>query len=134
MASIQGIGGVFIESNNAQRLAEWYQNVLGIEMEAHPEGIGYFRVFPSRDADSGILRENPVFAINQARERILTSGSGFTLNLRVDHLFPYLDQLKEQGVAIEENILQWERGRHAWIRDLDGNRVELYEEILVDEA
>ncbi|MBC8330449.1 MAG: hypothetical protein H8E28_00560 [Anaerolineae bacterium] len=134
MASVQGIGGVFIESNDAQSLAEWYQDVLGIEMEAHPDGIGYYRVFPTRDIESSIVRENPVFAINQAQERILTSGRGFTLNLRVDFLLPYLDQLKERGIAFEGKILEWERGRHAWIRDLDDNRIELYEEILMDEA
>ncbi len=129
MASVQGIGGVFIESNDAPRLAKWYQDVLGIVMEAHPDGIGYYCVFPTRDAESGIMRENPVFAINQARERIPASGRGFTLNLRVDDLFPYLDQLRERGVAIDEKILEWERGRHAWIQDLDGNRIELYEEL-----
>ena len=134
MASVQGIGGVFIESNDAQSLAEWYQDVLGIEMEAHPDGIGYYRVFPTRDIESSIVRENPVFAINQAQERISTSGRGFTLNLRVDFLPPYLDQLKERGIEFEGKILEWERGRHAWIRDLDDNRIELYEEILMDET
>ncbi|MBT3389655.1 MAG: hypothetical protein HN413_04530 [Chloroflexi bacterium] len=134
MASVQGIGGVFIESNDAQSLAEWYRDVLGIEMEAHPDGIGYYRVFPTRDVESSVVRENPVFAINEAREQIPASDRGFTLNLRVDFLSPYLDQLRERGVIVEEKILEWERGRHAWIRDLDGNRIELYEEILVDEA
>jgi hypothetical protein len=30
--------------------------------------------------------------------------------------------------------LEWERGKHAWITDLDGNRVELYEELFPAEA
>ena len=31
MASVQGIGGVFIYSHDATRLASWYERVLGIE-------------------------------------------------------------------------------------------------------
>lgn len=130
MADVKGIGGVFIFSDDAARLAGWYERVLGIEMEAHPDGIGYYRVFPTRDIDTAGIRENPVFAINQAQEKLAETGRGFVINLRVDNLAEFLDQLRTKGVEIEDRILEWERGKHAWIQDQDGNRVELYEEIL----
>ena len=130
MPNVQGIGGVFIDSADAARLAGWYADILGIRMEAHPDGIGYYRVFPTRDAETSVLRENPVFAINQAEGPLADEGRGFVLNLRVDDLDAYLELLRSRGVEVEEKILEWERGRHAWISDLDGNRVELYEEIL----
>jgi catechol 2,3-dioxygenase-like lactoylglutathione lyase family enzyme len=130
MAHVQGIGGVFIDSEDATRLAAWYQEVLGIDMEPHPDGIGYYHVFPTRDVETAVFRENPVFAINHARETLATSGRGFLLNLRVDDLDGFLEQLRARDVAIEDRILEWERGKHAWIRDADGNRVELYEELL----
>jgi len=129
MASVKGIGGVFIESNDAQSLAEWYQNTLGIKMEAHPDGIGFYKVFLTRDIGTSMIRENPVFAINHTEEPLPSSGRGFTLNLRVDDLDQFLDQIRTKGVPIDEKTLVWERGKHAWIRDLDGNRIELYEEI-----
>jgi len=134
MASVQGIGGVFIDSTDATRLARWYEDTLGISMEAHPDGIGYYHVFATRDVDSSILRENPVFAINQATETLAEQGRGFVLNLRVDDLYGLLDQLRAKNVTVEDRILEWERGKHGWIRDLDGNKVELYEEILPDET
>ncbi len=134
MASVKGIGGVFIESNDAQRLAEWYQSVLGIKMESHPDGIGYYKVFLTRDIGTSVIRENPVFAINHAEEQLPASGKGFTLNLRVDDLAQFLDQLRARDVPVEQKILEWERGKHAWIRDLDGNRIELYEEILLSDG
>jgi len=86
-------------------------------------------VFFTRDAESAALRENPVFAIYQAQAPVAESGRGFMLNLRVADLSPLLEQLRTQGVAVEPNILEWARGKHAWIRDGDGNRVELYEEV-----
>jgi len=131
LASVKGIGGLFIHSSDVQRLARWYEEVLGIEMEAHPDGIGYYHVFWTWDAESSVLRENPVFAINQADGPLAEQGRGFVLNLRVDDLHGFLADLRARGVAVEEGILEWERGRHAWIQDPDGNRIELYEEILV---
>jgi catechol 2,3-dioxygenase-like lactoylglutathione lyase family enzyme len=129
MAQVEGIGGVFIESDDAAGLAGWYEDVLGVQMEAHPDGIGYYRVFPTRDVESSSIRENPVFAINQSQEQLAETGRGFMVNLRVDDLGEFLEQLRSKEVQIEDRLLEWERGRHAWIRDLDGNRVELYEEI-----
>jgi catechol 2,3-dioxygenase-like lactoylglutathione lyase family enzyme len=129
MSEVSGIGGVFIESRDASRLARWYAELLGIELEPHPDGIGFYKVFFTRDAETSLLRENPVFAINQAKGDLASTGRGFTLNLRVDDLDGILEQLRTDGVEVEEEILEWERGKHAWIRDLDGNRIELYEEL-----
>lgn len=39
MANVKGMGGAFIYSNDAARLAAWYHDMLGVEMEAHPDGI-----------------------------------------------------------------------------------------------
>jgi catechol 2,3-dioxygenase-like lactoylglutathione lyase family enzyme len=129
MAAIQGIGGVFIESDDARRLADWYANVLGIKLDAHPDGTGFYCVFSTRDLETSIVRGNPVFAINQAREKLAAKGRGFMVNLRVDDLRGYLERLHARGVEVEAQILEWERGKHAWIRDPDGNRVEIYEEL-----
>jgi len=134
MANVEGISGVFIDSMDATRLARWYEDILGITMETHPDGIGYYHVFTTRDADSSIVRENPVFAINQATENLAEQGRGFVLNLRVDDLYGLLEQLRAKNVTVEDRVLEWERGKHGWIRDLDGNKVELYEEVLPDET
>ena len=134
MAKVEGIGGVFIESDDAARLAKWYGDVLGIEMEGNPEEGGFYHAFWTRDPQTSIRRENPVFAINQSKEPSTKKGTGLTINFRVDNLDSFLDQMREKKVEIDEKILVWERGKHAWIHDLDGNRIELYEEILVDEG
>jgi catechol 2,3-dioxygenase-like lactoylglutathione lyase family enzyme len=134
MASVQGIGGVFIDSMDAKRLAHWYEENLGITMEAHPDGIGYYHVFSTRDVETALVRENPVFAINQAQETLAEKGRGFILNLRVDDLDGILEQLRGKDVKVEDRVLEWERGKHGWIWDLDGNKIELYEEIMPDET
>jgi predicted enzyme related to lactoylglutathione lyase len=128
---IEGLGGAFIESADPDALSEWYQRVLGLALEAMPDGTGHFRVFPHRDLASGVVRENPVFAIQRATAPLAGSGRGFTVNFRVDDLRAYLNSIEERGAVKEGEILEWARGRHAWIRDPEGNRIEIYEEILV---
>ncbi len=87
-------------------------------------------MFATRDAETSVLRENPVFAINQATSPLATTGRGFVLNLRVDDLDAMLAHLRTLDVSIDERIIVWELGKHAWIHDPDGNRIELYEELL----
>jgi len=132
MTAIKGIGGVFIQSNDPARLAGWYEDVLGIAMESHPTE-GHYHVFSHKDPESGVLRENPVFAINGTDAPLAGAPRHFVLNLRVDDLDAFLEKLRGQNVPIDPNVLVWERGKHARIHDLDGNLIELYEELLVGE-
>ena len=134
MAIVKGIGGAFIYSNDAARLAAWYRDYLGLEMDLHPNGSDFYRVLRTRDIDSMVIRENPVFAIRQATQELPENRSGFMLNLRVDDLLGFLQQLRAKGVGMEGEVLECKHGKHAWIKDLDGNQLELYEEILEDAA
>ncbi len=127
MAQVQGLGGAFIHSEDPDGLAAWYRDVLGIDLAAQENGDGHFRVFHTRDAESGILRANPVFAIQRAREKLAASGRGFVINLRVDDLRAYLEALRERGVE-STPIDDDPYGLFAHIQDLDGNQIDLYEE------
>lgn len=76
MARIEGLGGAFIESSDPDTLSEWYQRVLGLALEAMPDGTGFFRVFSHQDLASGVVRQNPVFAIHRATASLADSGRG----------------------------------------------------------
>jgi len=130
MAKVEGIGGVFIKANKAKALADWYRDMLGVETEAMPDGRSFYKVFCTRDLHTSQVRENPVFAIEQTDIPLNKSIDHFTLNLRVDNLDEFLAKIKTLGVETEGEMLIWERGKHHWIRDLDGNRIELYQEIV----
>jgi predicted enzyme related to lactoylglutathione lyase len=133
VAQVQGIGGAFIHSEDPDRLAAWYREILGIHLVGQEDGNGHFRVFYTRDAESGILRANPVFAIQRAKEKLAQSGRGFVINLRVDDLRSYLEELSERGVKstpIDEDPY----GLFAHIQDLDGNQIDLYEERFPEDA
>lgn len=130
MSTVEGIGGVFLDSNNASALADWYQRHLGIVFNEHPQGGSFYVVFRTRDVETGETRENPVFAINQTDAPLAAPEQrGVTVNPRVADLDEVLGRVETEGVDVDERRIAWEGGRHGWIRDLDGNRIELYQEL-----
>ncbi len=130
MAMVAGIGGVFIQSQDPAALAAWYREQLDLEWEEHPDGGSFYIVFQTRDIETNDIHENPVLAIEPAVSSLPEpERRGFTLNLRVIDLDGTLERLAAAGVELEDRTVVWEGGKHAWMRDLDGNRVELYEEV-----
>ncbi len=130
MSLVVGIGGVFIQSEDPSALATWYRDHLSMQWEEHPEGGSFYIVFQTRDVETNVIHENPVLAIEPAVSPLPEAeGRGFTLNLRVANLNETLERLAAAGVELEDRTVVWEGGKHAWMRDLDGNRVELYEEL-----
>ena len=127
---VEGVGGVFLDSHDAAALADWYRRHLGIDFQEHPDERSHYVVFRTRDIATGKIRENPVLGIFPAEGELAPPDErGFVVNLRVNDLDRTLDALAAADVTIEEKRITWEGGKHGWIRDLDGNRIELYEEL-----
>ena len=55
------------------------------------------------------------------------------INYRVDNLDELLAQLKQNGVEILKGPDSEENGKFAWIMDPDGNKLELWEPMVMDE-
>ena len=124
MAKVTGLGGVFLRARDPKRLTAWYAEHLGLPVTewggvkfvwdecAAPEGHGAtaWSLFPA---------DTPYFG---------DSGQAVMLNFRVDDLDALLAQLAAKDVWIDPKRQQDEGfGRFAWIKDGEGNRVELWE-------
>jgi predicted enzyme related to lactoylglutathione lyase len=123
MAKATGLGGVFLRARDPKRLTEWYAEHLGLGVTewggvtfvwdkcAAPEGHGctVWSLFPS---DTEYFGEGEQAAM---------------LNFRVDDLDGLLAQLAAKGVWIDAKRQDEVNGRFAWIKDGEGNRVELWE-------
>ena len=51
------------------------------------------------------------------------------VNYIVDDLDALLDRLKQEGVKIDAKRMDESYGRFAWIYDLDGNKIELWQPV-----
>jgi predicted enzyme related to lactoylglutathione lyase len=129
MARVTGIGGVFFKSRGkGSDLAAWYQKNLGLELESW--GGAILKWPDDKSDDGGLTVWN---AANHDTKWFSPSESSFMINYRVDNLDELLEQLKQNGVAIESGPESHENGKFAWIMDPDGNKVELWEPMAWDE-
>ncbi len=126
MARVTGVGGVFLRSEDPKRLTAWYAEHLGVVVspwgvsfqwsDEVPKGTGMtaWSAFP---ADTKYFGDEP-------RETMI--------NYRVDDLEALLAKLAEAGVWIDLKRENSDYGRFAWIKDCDGNRLELWEPLAMD--
>jgi predicted enzyme related to lactoylglutathione lyase len=123
MAKITGIGGVFFKSKTDHKaLAAWYQQHLGLTLEAW---------------GGAVLRwpEDPAHAKGATAWHVAAhdskwfapSNASFMINYRVDDLMALLANLRAAGVEVIQGPDADENGQFAWIVDPDGNKVELWE-------
>ena len=116
MERVEGIGGVFFRSKDPQRLAAWYAEHLGIDVEDWGGSVfqasdGAVTVWSPFAADTGYWPE--------AQQGMV--------NYRVRDLDALLAQLRAAGVEVDERVEETEQGRFAWAVDPEGNRFELWE-------
>ena len=132
MASVQGIGGVFIHADDPDALAQWYTHFLGLELRYEEAIASYYTVFSFWEGDPPSVQRDITFAICSAKGSQRTDRSDYTINYRVDDLEAVVAHLHARGVATGEiSILRDEVGYGKFVRlnDPEGNRLELYEPI-----
>jgi len=124
--AVNGIGGVFLFSNKAKELADWYTRQLGIEFTQYEGTQTYGTEFYYRFDLDPSMRASTVFSITQTDKPLSSARHEFEVNYRVDGLHAFIAQLEADGIAIEK-VEEFDYGRFAWVRDPDNNRIELYE-------
>jgi predicted enzyme related to lactoylglutathione lyase len=123
MKRVTGIGGIFFKSKNPEKIKEWYRKHLGIEPEA--EGNVSFKW---RDNDDPKRTGSTVWAsFPHDTDYFNPSSAPFMINYRVENLDYLLEQLRKEGVKVEDRIEEYEYGRFGWLMDPEGNRIELWQ-------
>ena len=124
---IEGIGGVFLFSNDTKRLVTWYRDCLGILAEGQDsECDSIYKSFEYRDIENPEIKRTIVWAIIPTKQDIKDKPRTGRINYLVKNLGEVLSHLKSKGVAIEKTA-EDPYGNFAWVRDPDGNQIELWE-------
>jgi catechol 2,3-dioxygenase-like lactoylglutathione lyase family enzyme len=115
-----GIGGVFFKAKDAKKLRGWYVEHLGLP----PSQYGFLDI-RWRELTEPFRIAHTVWATFKPES---THFDGpFMINYRVDRLDPLLKKLQKDGVKVERTEDAPGSGHFAWIRDGEGNLVELWE-------
>ena len=129
MAKITGIGGVFFKSTgDHKKLAQWYSENLGIQLE--PWGGAILKWTDDTSEDHCLTVWH---VAEKSTEWFSPSSSSFMINYRIDNMSGMLEQLKRNGVEILKGPDSDENGKFAWVLDPDGNKVELWDPMPRDE-
>jgi catechol 2,3-dioxygenase-like lactoylglutathione lyase family enzyme len=119
---IVGIGGIFFKSANRDQMREWYSKHLGLGDK------GGEVMLPWREHDDPQKEHVTVWAVFPDSTKYFDPGHApFMINYIVDDMDALLDRLKQEGVKIDPKRMDESYGRFAWIYDLDGNKIELWQ-------
>jgi predicted enzyme related to lactoylglutathione lyase len=123
---IDGIGGVFIYANDAKTLSNWYAHHFGLKLETYEDGKVYGTEFKYRRLGDSSKVDSTVFSISQSKTPLPPERTECVINYRVRDLQAFMEQLRTDGIEIEKTE-DFDYGRFAWIKDPEGNRIELYQ-------
>jgi len=118
MASVIGIGGIFVKSTDADALRAWYRDMLGLDVQDWGGAQLHATPGPSYAVWSAFRAESAYFAPS-ARE--------FMINLRVDDLDGLLAQLRARGAHVLERREDSADGKFGYVVDPDGTLLELWQ-------
>ena len=117
---VTGIGGFFFKTNDPKAVKEWYQKHLGL----HTDEYGASFWWKDKEGNDCSTQWSPFKADTDYFE---PSKKEFMQNFRVHNLERLLKKLSEEGVTIIGDMQTYEYGKFAWIVDLEGNKIELWE-------
>lgn len=124
MGKVTGIGGVFFKCKDPEKLREWYKTHLGVD--ANQYGANFEWREAADPTKKGSTQWSP---FKETTKYFDPSTKDFMINYRVDNLESLVEQLKKDGVVFADSIETVEYGKFVHIMDLEGNKIELWEQI-----
>lgn len=122
---VTGLGGIFFKAKHTKKLAAWYKKHLGLPLNDQWCGMS----FDWRHAKNPKKKGCTVWSVFDPDTKYFGSGKqGHMINYRVTSLKKVVAQLKKERVWIDpKGIEKSEYGQFAWIKDGEGNRIELWQ-------
>lgn len=116
---VTGLGGIFYVAGDPEATRAWYRDKLGIDGTYGPQL-----------AWSEEPKKNPYSLISHfADDQYIKPGTGgFMINLRVQDLDGFVEQLKSKEVEVLDKADEG-YGKFAWILDPNGVKIELWEQV-----
>lgn len=119
---VTGIGGIFFFTDNPKETREWYVKNLGLDTNDWGSTFKSRNINNPEEVDS--LQWSP---FKSGSEYFAPSKKEFMINYRVQNIEGLVNNLKENGVTVVDEIVAYEYGKFVHIMDADGNKIELWE-------
>jgi predicted enzyme related to lactoylglutathione lyase len=121
---VTGIGGIFFFADKPAETITWYAKNLGLETN---EWGSTFEVRNANRPEETNYMQWSLFS--KDNEYFAPSKKEFMINYRVQHIERLVENLKENGVTVVDEIHKYDYGKFVHILDPEGNKIELWEPI-----
>ncbi len=121
---VTGIGGIFFFADNPQETKDWYAQNLGFKTDDWGATFEFRNV--NKPEEIGSLQWSP---FKKGSEYFAPSKKEFMINYRVQNLEGLLENMKENGVTVLDDIQTFDYGKFVHILDPEGNKIELWEPV-----
>lgn len=119
---VTGVGGIFFKTENPDGMKDWYKENLGLDTDQWGTNFEWYQ--GDDPSKKGFTQWSPFKGDTTHFE---PSKKEFMINYRVVHIEKLLDQLKQNGVTILNEIETFDYGKFVHILDNEGNKIELWE-------
>jgi len=117
-----GIGGIFFKCKDPKAVNEWYKTHLGFDTTPYGTSFEWRELDDS--TKKGLTQWTP---FEESTKYFEPSGKDFMINYRVANMEAIVEQLKNAGVTIVDQIEDTEYGKFVHILDVEGNKIQLWE-------
>ena len=131
MPSVVGISAIVLYSENCDELSRWYELYFNFRMEKTEEY--YHAAIPVAEPNKPVGSAYIHLGIVPAKARLAGTDRPVMINLKVADLERALAELAQHNIFPEERM-QLGYGAFAYIKDIDGNPIELWEELKTPRA
>src|SRR5688572_20263561 len=98
MKRVTGIGGIFFKCADPGKVKDWYKEHLGFNTDE------YGTCFEWRHTDSELKGYSQWSPFSETTKYFEPSQKEFMINYRVDDLVALVEQLKNEGVTIVDEV------------------------------
>jgi glyoxylase I family protein len=124
MHEVSGIGGFFFRSHDPDAIARWYRDNLGID----PVPESYGERSWHQEAGTTVFTAMP-----EAMDQFGAPDRVWAINFRVPDLDGMVEQLRAAGNTVTVDPESYPNGRFASLADPEGNPIQLWQPMGVDE-
>lgn len=121
---VTGIGGIFFRTKDPSKTKEWYGENLGLAISQYGSSFEFRNA--NRPDEINYLQWSP---FEEGTDYFDPSDKEFMINYRVQNMDGLVRKLRENGVTIVDEIVEYEYGKFVHIMDPEGNKIELWEPV-----
>lgn len=119
MEKVRGVGGLFFQCQNPEKLAQWYKDNLGIAMDGPTYGM--LNPHDAKEHDRTVWS-----TFSADSDYFAPSKQAFMFNFIVDDVSAMIEQVVKAGATQVGEIMEESYGDFAWFTDPEGFKVELW--------